>query len=36
MKTTNNSKAPQRSARHNHPLAELLMQIAASLAWNAC
>jgi hypothetical protein len=36
MKTTNDSKQPQRSSGCNQSLGALLMQIAAHLAWNAC
>ena len=36
MKTSNNSKQLRHSHRCGHPMAQLLMQIAANLAWNAC
>jgi hypothetical protein len=36
MKTTNNRKQPQRCIGNYQPLTQLLMQIAANLAWNAC
>jgi hypothetical protein len=36
MKTSNNSKQLRHSRRCGNPMAQLLMQIAANLAWNAC